>query len=49
MLRWLSHGEGRDAVGINCKMGALLKIKAQVSRMWAKVCILMTVGVFYLT
>ena len=22
MLWWLSHGEGRDAVGINCKKGA---------------------------
>ena len=22
MLWWLSHAEGRDAVGINCKMGA---------------------------
>ena len=21
MLWWLSHGEGRDAVGINCKKG----------------------------
>ena len=33
-----------DAVGIN-----LLKIKAQVSSIWAKGCILMTVCVFYLT
>ena len=22
LLWWLSHGEGRDAVGINCKKGA---------------------------
>ena len=22
MLWWLSHGEGRDAAGINCKKGA---------------------------
>ena len=45
MLSWLSHGEGRDAVGINCKMAQLLKIKAQVSSIWAKGCILMTVCV----
>ena len=32
-----------DAVGINCKKDELLKIKAQVSRIWAKGCILMTV------
>ena len=38
-----------DAVGINCKKGALLKIEAQVSSIWAKGCILMTVCVFYLT
>ena len=36
-------------VGINCKKGALLKIKAQLSSIWAKGCILMTVCVFYLT
>ena len=37
-----------DAVGINCKKGAM-KIKAQVSSIWAKGCFLMTVCVFYLT
>ena len=30
------------AVGINCKKGELLKIKAQVTSIWAKGCILMT-------
>ena len=29
-----------DAVGINCKKGSLLKIKAQMSSIWAKACIL---------
>ena len=38
-----------DAVGINCKMSQLLKIKAEASSIWAKRCILMTVCVFYLT
>ena len=38
-----------DAVGINCKKGELLKIKAQVSSIWAKGCTLMTVCAFYLT
>ena len=38
-----------DAVGINYKKGQLLKIKAQLSSIWAKGCILMTVCVFYLT
>ena len=38
-----------DAVGINCRKGQLLKIKTQLSSMWAKGCILMTVCVFYLT
>ena len=38
-----------DAVVINCRKGATMKIKAQVSSIWAKGCILMTVGVFYLT
>ena len=28
-----------DAVVVNCKKSALLKIKAQVSRIWAKGCI----------
>ena len=36
----------QDAVGINCKNGAtILKIKAQVSSIWAKGCVLMTVCV----
>ena len=35
-----------DAVGLNCKNGELLKIKAQVSSICAKGCILMTVCVF---
>ena len=39
----------RDAVGINCKRAQLLKIKAQVSSIYAKGCMLMTVCVFYLT
>ena len=34
-----------DDVGINCKKGELLKIKAQVSSISAKGCILMTVYV----
>ena len=38
-----------DAVGVNCKKAQLLKIKAQVSSIWAKGCILMPVCVFYLT
>ena len=38
-----------DAVGMNCKRVQLLKIKAQVSSIWAKGCILKTVCVFYLT
>ena len=38
-----------DAAGINCKTSAnILKIKAQVSSIWAKGCILMTVYVCYL-
>ena len=37
-----------DEVGINCKKG-VMKIKAQLSSIWAKRCILMTVCVFYLT
>ena len=35
-----------DAVGINCKKAQLLKIKAQLSSIWAKGCILMTVVCF---
>ena len=38
-----------DAVGINCKIAQLQKIKAQVSSIWAKGCIFMTVCGFYLT
>ena len=34
-----------DAVGINCKKGALLKIKTQMSSIWAKGCMLMIVYV----
>ena len=53
MLWWLSHGEGMDAVTWCCwdkvKRVQLLKIKAQVSSIWAKGCILITVCVFYLT
>ena len=54
MLWWLSHGEGRDAVGINCKNGATTENQGELqvtSSIWAKGCILMTVCVcvFYLT
>ena len=38
-----------DAVGINCEIAQLLKINSQVSSIWAKGCIFMTVCVFYLT
>ena len=39
-----------DAVGINCEKGATTENhKAQLSSIWAKGCILMTVCVFYLT
>ena len=31
MLWWLSPGEVRDAVGINCEKGATTEIKALVS------------------
>ena len=34
-----------DAVGINCEKEQLLKIKAQLSSIWAKGCIFMTVYV----
>ena len=47
MLWWLSPGEGRDAVGINCKKVQLLKIKAQGK--WAMGCILIIVCEYYLT
>ena len=36
-------------LGQTVKMAQLLKIKAQVSSIWAKGCILMIVFVFYLT
>ena len=38
-----------DAVGINCKKGATTEIQTQLSSIWAKGYILMTVCVFYLT
>ena len=38
-----------DAVGINCKKGELLKIKAQISSIWSMGCMLMIVCVCYLT
>ena len=38
-----------DAVGINCEKGATTEIKVQVSSLWAKGRILVTVCVFYLT
>ena len=38
-----------DVVGINCERAQLLKIKTQLSSIWTKGCILMTVCVFYLT
>ena len=34
-----------DAVGINSKKGQLMKIKAQISSIWGKVCMLMIVCV----
>ena len=37
------------AVGITVKRAQLLKINTQLSSIWAKGCILMTVCVFYLT
>ena len=38
-----------DAVEINCKNGATTENLAQVSSIWAKGCILVTVCMFYLT
>ena len=38
-----------DLVGTNCKNGDLMKIKVQVSSIYVKGCILITVCVFYLT
>ena len=38
-----------DAIGINCKKVQLLKIKAELSSIWAKGCILLTLCVLYLT
>ena len=51
MLWRLSHGKRRDAVwlGYTVKRAQLLKIKAQLSSIWVKGCILKTVCVFYLT
>ena len=50
VITWRGGGTPlHDAIGINCKNGQLLKIKAQVSSIWAKGCILMTVCVCYLT
>ena len=37
-----------DAVGINCKKGATTDNQGQVSSIWDKGCMLMTVSVFYL-
>ena len=45
VLWWLSPGEGRDAVEINCKRAQLLKFKAQMSSILAKGCMLMIVCV----
>ena len=40
----------RDAVGMDCEGGAqLLKVGTRLSGVWAGVCVLMTVCVFYLT
>ena len=39
----------RDAVGINCKTGAATENQGSGVKYMAKVCILMTVCVFYLT
>ena len=38
-----------DTVGMNCKNGTAIDIKTQLSDIWAKGCILITVCVFYLT
>ena len=38
-----------QAAGINCKNGATTEIKAQMSSIWAKGCMLMIVCVCYLT
>ena len=38
-----------DKVGINCEKGATTENQAQLSSIWAKGCILMTVFVFCLT
>ena len=49
MLWWLSPEEEwdavHDAVGINCKKGELLNVKAEMSSIWANGCILMIVCV----
>ena len=53
MLWWYHMERGRmplhDAVGITVKRAQLLKIKAHMSSICAKGCILMTLCVFYLT
>ena len=50
MLWWFSHGEGRgmtlhDAVGINCKKGRTTENQGSGVKLWAKGCLLTTVGV----
>ena len=54
MLWGLSHGDGRDAShgeGRGYHMGGegVITWEAQLSSIWPKGCILMTVCVFYLT
>ena len=38
MLRWLSPGEGWDAVGINCKIAATTENQGAVPIVWTKGC-----------
>ena len=45
MLWWLSPGEGLDAVGINCKMGATTNCQGADASTWANGCMLMIVCV----
>ena len=40
VLWWLSPGEGRDAVGYKVKRAQVLKIKVNVSSIYAKGCML---------
>ena len=49
MLWWISHGEGRDAVGINCKKGATTENQGSRVMYMGKGVILLTVCVCYLT